>query len=494
MGIVKKQGLQASIVTYIGLALGYINIVLLFPRILEPEQFGLTRVLISVAAVFAQFAQLGVPHITFRYFPYFNDKALKHKGFLFFSLLIPVAGIVFFTILFFIFQSQILSYYERNSQLFVQYYYFLFPLAIFTLYFDIMFAYACSNLKTVVPSFFKEVFPRIYNGILILVFFLDIISFEQFLYLFILGYAFQVIGLLIYLLWLKQLFLEPIFKYFNKSMIREMLVYGIFVFLAGATSMLINNIDVIMISSLSGLAQTAIYSVAYFIGQVIMVPARAISLTVLPLIADAWKGSNISKIETLYKKTSINQSVIGSLLFIGIWANIDNIIFFMPGEYAGGKYVIFFIGLAKLFEMYVGIVGGLIVTSRFYKFLLMNNVFLVVIIIIANLIFIPMYGIIGAGLATAICVLLVNTINVLFVLIKFKLQPFSVNSLKMLLIGGAVLFFNYFIPKIDNVYLDILIRSSVISLIFGFLVLKFKISSDINESYVNVINRYLKKQ
>ena len=47
MGIIMKQSLRTSVLSYIGIALGYVNVVLLFPVFLSPEEFGLTRVLLD---------------------------------------------------------------------------------------------------------------------------------------------------------------------------------------------------------------------------------------------------------------------------------------------------------------------------------------------------------------------------------------------------------------------------------------------------------------
>ena len=46
-----------------------------------------------------------------------------------------------------------------------------------------------------------------------------------------------------------------------------------------------------------------------------------------------------------YAKSTINQLIVGELLFLGIWANIHNIFKILPAEYEAGKYVIFFIGI-----------------------------------------------------------------------------------------------------------------------------------------------------
>ncbi|MBK7114224.1 MAG: hypothetical protein IPH60_17515 [Flavobacteriales bacterium] len=58
MGILARQAGWNAALAYVGLALGFVNVVLLYPRILPADEFGLTRVLVSIAAIAAQMAQL----------------------------------------------------------------------------------------------------------------------------------------------------------------------------------------------------------------------------------------------------------------------------------------------------------------------------------------------------------------------------------------------------------------------------------------------------
>ena len=62
-----------------------------------------------------------------------------------------------------------------------------------------------------------------------------------------------------------------------------------------------------MIGNFMDLQHVAFYTVAFFIGNVILVPARAIGSITSPLIAKAWKENNINEIKAIYEKSSLNQ-------------------------------------------------------------------------------------------------------------------------------------------------------------------------------------------
>ena len=83
--------------------------------------------------------------------------------------------------------------------------------------------------------------------------------------------------------------------------------------------------------------------------------------------------------------------IVGGLIFLGIWCNIENVFKLIPnGEiYAQGKWVVFYIGISKLFDMATGVNQEIVGTSKYYKIDLLFYLFLVVVAVITNLIFIP---------------------------------------------------------------------------------------------------------
>jgi O-antigen/teichoic acid export membrane protein len=88
-----------------------------------------------------------------------------------------------------------------------------------------------------------------------------------------------------------------------------------YVLVGGASAMLISKVDMMMIGNLMDLQHVAFYTVAFFIGNVIRVPGKAIVSIAAPLIAKAWEKNNISEIKAIYTKSSINQ------LLFGIWVS-----------------------------------------------------------------------------------------------------------------------------------------------------------------------------
>ena len=61
MGIIAKQSIQGTIVTYLGVAVGFVTTFFVLTRFLSAEEIGLARVLVDAATLFIGLAQLALP-------------------------------------------------------------------------------------------------------------------------------------------------------------------------------------------------------------------------------------------------------------------------------------------------------------------------------------------------------------------------------------------------------------------------------------------------
>ncbi|MEX2589602.1 MAG: hypothetical protein WD334_05300, partial [Chitinophagales bacterium] len=461
MGIIIRQSFWNSIWSYIGIALGYVNVVLLFPRFLEPDEFGLTRVFIAASMITAQLGSLGIINISIKYFPFFKSNSdNKHSGFLFFGFLLSTIGSLLCVIGLIVFKPLIVGAYIERSELFVEYYYWLIPLSIALIYFNQLSSYARVILKSSLQTFARDLLIRFLQFCCILGYALHWYDFETFVSFFILSYFVNGAFVVLYLVFSRAVHLLPDWQFYRKLPLGEIGKYGAFVLFSGVGGYIAGNIDILMIGSLAtdGLADVAIYSVAFYIGNIVNVPIKSVYSIAIPIIAEAWKNNDMAKIEELYKKSSINQLIIGCLLLIGLWANIDNMFMILPEEYVDGKIVVLIIALSQLFNIAAGVNGGIIVNSPYYKYDSLFIGAMVVLNIALNIIFIKMLGFIGAAVATAITIIFFNVGRVITVQIKSKMHPFSKKTIYILLLSLAVYGLQMLMPTLDIMLLDLAIR------------------------------------
>ncbi len=493
MGLLRRQSIKSSIATYIGIAIGYVNLILLFPKFLLPDQLGLTRVMISMAAIFSQLALIGTPYALMRFFPYLKNKEKHHYGFPALMLRIALIGFAVVSTVFLIFQNEIQNIFEQRSPLFSHYFLSVFPMALFMLLTEFCYNYFRSLLKLPVPVFIKEVMIRLLQTAALVIYILDVVDFYGFIILFIATYFLQVLLMIGYVFFLKEFFFFSGINHEKIISFRQILRFSLFAFASSGVAIYTANIDTVLLGILADLQSVAIYSVAFFIGTVIQIPARSMNVIATSLLADAWRRNDQKKIQQLYVQTSLNQLIIGGFLFLLIWVNVNLLLSFLPPVYSGTKWVIFIVGLGKLFDMATGVNGEIISVSRHVKVSLITNLFLIIITTLANYLLIPVYGVHGAAVATAISLLVYNGIRMIFLFYEYRLQPFNVNTLKAALLLLLCFGLYYILPAANNIWLDGMYRSAVLSALFIFPLLLLRISPEINEAYHHILDFFLRR-
>ena len=153
MGIVIRQSFKATMVSYIGAAIGAVSVLLIYPRCLEPEQIGLIRILTEAALLIAAFAQLGMASMSIKFFPYFKNKEKNHNGFPFIMTILPFVGFIIFLLIFRFIRGGIVSTFNERSALFGEYIIYLIPLTLFSIYTAVFETYSSLLERIVVPKF-----------------------------------------------------------------------------------------------------------------------------------------------------------------------------------------------------------------------------------------------------------------------------------------------------------------------------------------------------
>lgn len=489
MGIVVKQGFFNSFWLAVGIVIGYVNTILLFPVFLTADQFGLTRVLWAAGSVFAQFALLGSPQILVKYFPNFGKELKNRGGFLFLMLLLSLVGFIVFVGAAFLFKGKIIASYANQSALFGDNFSFIFVITFFFMYFTVLEAYLRALFKTTVAGFLKNVLLRIFWLALVLLYYKKVIDFETFIFWFVFAYGIILFILLVYATALKELALSFRIRFIGKENLKAMTEFGLFVILGGSTAYLASYIDILMVGGMINLKNVAFYSVAFYLGTVIMLPYNGASNILIPIISEGYAQNNLKKIKEIYQQASVNLSLTGMLIFLGIWLNADNIFKLLPPEYAAGKYVLLFIALTKLFSSAIGINGFILQFSPHYRILLWSNIAFLIFVVISNYLLIPPLGITGAALATFLSQIFVNTIQMTYIYGKMKMLPFRLENLKIFILGGLVFLIVVFIPEQKSLIVDIVLRSAIILLLYLPLAYFWKASSEYNE----FVNKWIRK-
>ncbi len=247
--------------------------------------------------------------------------------------------------------------------------------------------------------------------------------------------------------------------------------YSTLIIIAGSVATLLIDIDKFMIGKYESIENVAYYAVAIYIATVIGVPSRAMHQITYPMVAEMLNKKQWSEMRVLYKKSSLSLLVISGLLFLLIVCNIKSLYLLVGPEYATGLYVVLFISASKLLDNCLGINNAIIFNSDYYRIVLVIGVVAVIVAIILNMILIPALGINGAGVATLIATVGYSVAKLLVVKSKFKMQPFSKNSLKTFGLIIGVFCLCYFWDFSIHPIVAIALKGLVIH--YGYLVISY---------------------
>ena len=482
MGIIFKQSLSNLIITYIGFGIGAINTLFLYTQFLTDAYYGLVGVILSTSAILMPLLAFGVPNTIVKYYSNFqNGKTLD--GFLTLMLLLPLLLMIPIALLSYAAEDAIGLFLANKNLIVKDYVWYIFLIAMAMAYFEIFYAWSKVQMKSVFGNFMKEVFVRVGVSALLLLVYFDVISVPVFLKALVGLYVFRTLLMKLYAYRLKMIRIQFRFP----KITRDILTYSTLIILGGSTAVVLLEIDRFMINQFIQIENVAYYTVAIFIASVIAVPSRAMHQITYPLTAEILNKKDLVALKELYQKSSLTLFIIAGLVFVLIILNLNDLFMLVPETYRGGFYIVGLIGLAKVFDALLGNNNAILFNSDYYRALLIMGAFLAVCAVLLNIWLIPVYGINGAAFASFIAVVIYNSIKLIYVQLKFKIQPFTKETLKVLflLIVVCVLFYALQFPF--HPVVNITLKSLLICTMYIGILYRFKISEDV----FGILTKYL---
>ncbi|GHT17072.1 hypothetical protein AGMMS4956_20380 [Bacteroidia bacterium] len=494
MGVIIRQSIKGTIVTYAGAFLGFVTTMFVITKYLTPEDVGLTRVLLEIGMLFSGLSMLGTSASMFRFFPYFKDKSKNHNGFFFYIVCIPFIGCLLFVAVYLIARQPITAFFVTKSALLIDYYYWVIPLFVVMAFRTIFENYSNINMRIVVPRINSEVILRLLIMAVYLLFGWHFVGRGGMVIGLVIAYGATMLIALGYVAATNSVSLRHDVSFVSPALRKDIVRYTLFLIVGTLSGALISKIDLFMVSSQLGLESAGIFTIAFFIASITEIPSRSISSIASPIAAEALKNGDFTTANQLYQKVALHQLMAGGFIFLVVWINIDNIFAIIPNGsvYVAGKWVVLFIGLARLVSVTLGFGGTMISFSKYYYWSLYFTLILTTIGIATNLWLIPILGITGAAIATLLTCLLSYLIQQWIVLKKIKGNPYTVNLFKLMGILLVVWGINFFLVKLSNPWIDGIYRTFIITVVCAVLFYVFNISDDLRNT-IRVILKRVKK-
>ena len=507
MGIIAKQSIQGTIVTYLGVAVGFVTTFFVLTRFLSAEEIGLARVLIDAATLFIGLAQLGTTSSIIRFYPHFHrsskasefqsSKDDSEHGFFFWTILIPLVGFGLFAVLYCACYTPLSQWFGEKSPLFVEYYYMVLPMAFFMLYQTVFETNANVRMHIVVPRAVRELITRIGLLAVYLLYSFHVINIHGFVIALCAVYAVAMLCNIIYLFSLGEVSLRPDWQFIrdNRPLVKQYVLYTGFLLISAVASVLAPTISSFFITAEMGLSYTGVFAIATYIAVMISIPYRSVTAIAAPQLATAIKNNNQAEITHLMQQVSSNLLLIGGMILCAIWLNIDLIFHILPNgaTYASARSVVLILGTSQLFIAVCSFTSSALNYSRFYAFSLLFSFILTTLSILLNNILVPQLGIDGAAVSNLIAYAIYFILIVITVRFTIHAPTFTRKHLKTLILILLIISVNFLWQKylpINNIWISSIIRTIVLMGCAGIIAWKKEFSTEINQQIRSFITKH----
>jgi O-antigen/teichoic acid export membrane protein len=278
----------------------------------------------------------------------------------------------------------------------------------------------------------------------------------------------------------------------NKTLLKKISHYSIFILATGVGGVVLGYTDIMMLTYFSGLTSVALYSVALPTTRILLYFPRAISEVLLPFTSELWSKKKkkilAEGMESLYKYSLMIMIPLAFMMF-SFSDLVINVFFgasYIPAANAmkilsigmifatiGGTSSNFFPGIGK-----PQITSKMIYSAAIFNF-------------IANLILIPMLGIIGAAITTSLSYLIIMVIGLINIR-KFIRISFPIKIWAKSFIAGLIFTFIIWLLKgllVFNVWLEtaiVLMISGIVYIILLFLLKAINIA-ELEDLYRRIV-------
>ena len=500
MSSIRRQSIFSTLIIYAGFLVGLLNIYLFTKQgLFTKEEFGLYNVFIAIALLMAAVANLGTPYFIYKFFPYYQQHLpAKKNDQLTIALVIAGAGFLILLAAGHWMEPLVIRKFSGNAPSLVKYYQWIYPLGAGLLLFNVLEAWAWQQRMSTGSNFLKEGVWRLFTFLLILAFMAGWIhKYDLFIKVFSFSYPFIAIVLLWWLAANKKFSLTQKISPVSKRLAKPIVGYTSFTYAGTLIFTLAQVFDSILIASVleNAMVQVAIYSFSQNMAAIIQAPQRGIVAASMAPLSKAWKEKDLSTIGRIYQRSSINQLLFAFALFGLILLNFTDAIatFRLESAYINGLTVFFLLGLTRLVDMGTGVNSQIIVTSPGWRFEFYSGIILLLSMLPLSYLLTKEYGIVGTAVAQLIAIVLYNMIRILFLFVKFRLQPFSRNTVKTVLLAICSVLLVRFLFIEQSGWVSLFARSTLFIVLYITGVWTMRLSPDLEPVWKSLLKRFQKK-
>jgi O-antigen/teichoic acid export membrane protein len=273
---------------------------------------------------------------------------------------------------------------------------------------------------------------------------------------------------------LKRIFPDIISELRPSYEVKKLLRFSVPVLFVGFSYVLLVQTDRIMLGYFKASEDLGIYSAAANISQQAGLITYSFSYIFCPIISDLYNRNELRDLDRLYK--TVNRWIVSfNLVILALLILFSKQIMGIFGsEFTSGWLVLVVLSSVHLIGYSTGgaLVGYVLRMSGKQDIELINAVIMLVLNIALNFWLIPIYGILGAAMATGVSFAVINVARILEVYKILGMHPYDANYHKPFVAVLIVIFLSVFLSMLNISKLYWIISIVALSIVY-FIILYF---------------------
>lgn len=256
-------------------------------------------------------------------------------------------------------------------------------------------------------------------------------------------------------------------------------------------SLLYNRVDILMIGIFLVESSVGVYRISVLIASLVVLPLAALNQLFPPVASRLYSNTKTAELESVYEtvtRWSLTVAIPPALITSLYSSEVLKI---FGSEFTTGSFVLVLFVLGQLTDSAVGPSGYLLMMTGNQYLSLVNQWLFGLLNISLNYLFITKFGLIGAALATAGLLALLNIVRVTEVWYMEGLTPYSPAYWKPLFAGALTGMLMIGLSHLLDGYVLLVSGSAIGSLVFALLLVLLGIELQDREFFSNTIGKRL---
>lgn len=480
-----KETSKHFIISLLALSIGAFNNLFIYSSNVGLK--GKYDFIVNTGYILAIILGFGLSSLPNKYLVIFRTDNGKDHGFLPFlivsGLITCTVGVLSFYVLFDLLQVGAGSEYQL-------YWKAILLIGISVVFLQILSRYMNARSKIALPLFVINLVNKIFIGLLVYLISKGWYKEDYFIITFI---SVFIVEVLILLIATSILFRNSISSFSIQNVIgifpkdfTTFLITGFFLTLSYS---ILDKIDISMLGAMSSFNETGKYGILQYITTIVVIPYIGIISLYGRIIADHMHLKEFDEVSLIYKKTSAYLLVIGLLLFLIIWANLPVLSYLSPKmqPIIMNRDVIIILAFGHLVNMVYGVNEHIISYGRYFLYNVAFVLSAIVLNIVLNYAFIPIWSIKGAAIATSFTLVVFNIAKSYFIKLKYGMDIIDFKVIRTFLYGFLIVAIIQLISNLNSIWG--ILASNFLVIIFWALALWYNLSQD----FTNLHKKYWTK-